>query len=148
MSTIDRALEIAVTAHSGAVDRSGKPYFLHPLRIMLKMPDDRSRIVAILHDVVEDNPEWTFERLSREGFPDEIIEALDCLTWRKASGESYEDYVRRAASNKLARNVKTADLEDNMDIRRLNRITDKDLTRISRYHRAWTYLQTETEGSP
>ena len=148
MSTIDRALEIAVTAHPGAVDRSGKPYFLRPLRIMLKMPDDRSRIVAILHDVVEDNPEWTFERLSREGFPDEIIEALDCLTWRKASGESYEDYVRRAASNKLARNVKTADLEDNMDIRRLNRITDKDLTRISRYHRAWTYLQTETEGSP
>ncbi len=146
MSTIDRALEIAVSAHSGAVDRSGKPYFLHPLRIMLKMPDDRSRIVAILHDVVEDNPEWTFERLSREGFTSDIIEALDCLTWRKAQGETYDEYVLRAASNPLARSVKTADLEDNMDIRRLSRITDKDLTRISRYHRAWTFLQTNEES--
>lgn len=141
MSTLNKALEIASSAHAGAIDKMGKPYFLHPLRVMMQMPDDLHRIVAVLHDVIEDCPEWSYDRLRQEGFQEDIIVALDCLTWRKAEGETYDDYVNRAASNPIARCVKFADLEDNMDLRRLNQLTEKEINRISRYHRAYRFLQ-------
>ena len=55
MSMLDRAIEIAVQAHSGQLDKGGAPYILHPLRVMLRMATEEERIVAVLHDVVEDS---------------------------------------------------------------------------------------------
>ena len=68
MSTLQRAIEIAVAAHKGQIDKAGSPYVLHPLRIMLKLRSDDERIVGVLHDVVEDCEGWSFERLAEEGF--------------------------------------------------------------------------------
>ena len=94
MSTLERAVVIAAEAHAGQVDKAGAPYILHPLRLMLQMEKTEDRIVAVLHDVVEDT-DWTLERLRKEGFPQVIIDAIDSVTWRKY--EDYEDFILRAA---------------------------------------------------
>ncbi len=137
MEALEKALAIAVAAHKGQKDRYGAPYILHPLRVMARVEDPQVKTVAILHDVVEDT-EWTFEQLKREGFSAEILKALDCVT--KREGEAYKDFVRRSASNPLARCVKLADLEDNMDVRRLPEITEKDRERLAKYLKAWAAL--------
>ena len=82
--------------------------------VMLRMSSIDERIVAVLRDVCEDCPGWTFERLRKEGFPDHIIEALQSVT--KRNGEGYEDFVRRAAANPIGRHVKRADIKDNMGL--------------------------------
>jgi (p)ppGpp synthase/HD superfamily hydrolase len=134
---LERAIGIAVEAHRGQKDKSGAPYILHPLRVMARVETETEKTVAILHDVVEDT-KWTFADLRREGFPEDVLAALDCVT--KREGEPYEDFVKRSASNPLARQVKLADLEDNMDIRRLPEITDQDKERLVKYHQAWKSL--------
>lgn len=135
---LEKAIAIAVGAHHGQRDRNGVPYVLHPLRVMARVDTDTEKIIAILHDVVEDT-DWTFEQLAKEGFPNEIIEPLKCVT--KKEGEQYEDFVKRSASNELARRVKLADLEDNMDARRLSDLTEKDVERLKKYVRAWRFLK-------
>src|SRR5436305_1493029 len=113
MSLLENAIRIAVEAHRGQKDRAGKPYILHPLRVMHSVETDDERIVAVLHDVVEDTY-WTLERLAQEGFPPHVLNALDCVTRRE--GEEYSDFVERTATNAIAIRVKLADLKDNSDI--------------------------------
>jgi (p)ppGpp synthase/HD superfamily hydrolase len=137
MSLLEKAIGIAVEAHRGQKDKAGAPYILHPLRMMGRMETAQEKIVAVLHDVVEDTT-WTLDRLQREGFPDEILRALDGVTKRAA--ESYEEFVERSRSNPIAWRVKVADLEDNMDLRRLETLTNKDFARLRKYHRAWKQL--------
>jgi GTP diphosphokinase / guanosine-3',5'-bis(diphosphate) 3'-diphosphatase len=112
VGALDRAIQIAVEAHRGQLDKQGEPYILHPLRVMVQVVEDNERIAAALHDVVEDS-EWTLDDLRREGFEEAVIEAVDALTRRE--GEAYLDYVDRAGANKIARMVKLADLRDNGD---------------------------------
>jgi (p)ppGpp synthase/HD superfamily hydrolase len=140
MANLERAIAIAVEAHAEQKDKSGVAYILHPLRVMARVNSDTEKIVAILHDVVEDT-DWTFEDLRQEGFSEEVIAALDCVT--KREGETYEDFVKRSAVNTTARRVKIADLEDNMDIRRNESLTPKDLERYNKYLRAWRFLNSQ-----
>ena len=137
MSLLEAAIRIAVEAHAGQKDKNGQPYILHPLRVMARVQADEERIVAILHDVLEDTP-WTRAQLEARGFPALILDALDCVT--KRDGENYRDFVARSASNPIALRVKLADLEDNMDLRRLPKITPKDQERLSRYLAAYQWL--------
>ena len=138
MSLLEKAISIAVEAHRGQQDKTGAPYILHPLSVMGRVEGETEKIVAVLHDVVEDTA-WTLVKLKGEGFPDEILTALDCVT--KREGESYEDFVKRAASNPVARRVKLADLEDNMDIRRMKTVEQKDFERLAKYLAAWRCLK-------
>lgn len=133
MATLERALVIAAEAHQGTLDKGGAPYILHPLRLMQQMTTPDEQIVALLHDVVEDSP-WTLDALRAEGFSEEIVSAIDGLTRRE--GETYDDFIARGVSNPVARRVKLADIEDNMDLRRLGDIGEKDLERLQRYQRA------------
>lgn len=135
---IEDALELALKAHRGQVDKAGMPYILHPLRLMLKMTTDEARIVALLHDIVEDSP-YTLDDLRQMGYADTILEAVDCLT--KRADEDYMVAMQRVRHNPVARQVKLADLEDNMDIRRLSTLTEKDAERLRRYRAAWAFLQ-------
>jgi (p)ppGpp synthase/HD superfamily hydrolase len=137
LALLEKAISIAVEAHRGQRDRYGAPYILHPLRVMARVETNTQKIVAILHDVVEDT-DWTFDALRAEGFSEEILNALNGLT--KREGEPYEDLVSRSAANTLARRVKLADLEDNMDVRRLNAVTPDDTERLAKYLRAWKRL--------
>ncbi|MGL4650268.1 MAG: HD domain-containing protein, partial [Caldilineaceae bacterium] len=129
MSSVERAVAIAIEAHAGQLDKSGKAYIAHPLRVMAAFAHEPGaegealRMVAVLHDVVEDAPAWPLERLRGEGFLPEIIDAVDHLTRRES--ESYEAFVDRALAHPLARRVKLADLRDNMDLTRLLDIDEK-----------------------
>jgi (p)ppGpp synthase/HD superfamily hydrolase len=128
-----RAVAIAATAHLGQVDKSGSAYILHPLRLMLRAATPEEQMIAVLHDVVEDSP-WTLQQLADEGFPPTVVGALDRLTRRK--GESYEEFIGRILEDPLASRVKLLDVEDNMNLARLPRITPADLERVERYHKA------------
>src|SRR4026209_2917785 len=88
MSLLEKAISIAVEAHRGQKDKFDRPYILHPLGVMGRVDTEPEKIVAVLHDVVEDT-KVTFEDLKREGFPDDLLNALDCVT--KREGEAYED---------------------------------------------------------
>jgi (p)ppGpp synthase/HD superfamily hydrolase len=134
MSNLERAIAIAAEAHAGQQDKSGAPYVLHPLRMMLRLTSNDERIVAVLHDVCEDCPGWTFERLRAEGFSEQVLTALNSVT--KREGETYEDFVRRAADNPIGRTVKLADLQDNCDLSRINTPSERDFERIERYKKA------------
>jgi (p)ppGpp synthase/HD superfamily hydrolase len=137
MSTLERAIEIAATAHAGQQDKAGAPYILHPLRVMLAQKQPAQRIAAILHDVVEDTP-WTLEQLRAEGFSDDVLSAVDALT--KREGEDYFAFVDRAGRDPVARAVKIADIRDNMDVSRIAGVTDRDRERLEKYRQALTRL--------
>lgn len=138
MSSLEEAIKIAVTAHAGQKDKVGQPYILHPLRLMCRMETDEERMAAVLHDVVEDTP-ITFEDLKAAGIPAAVLAALERLT--KIEGESYEAFIERVIPDRIACRVKVADLEDNMDVRRLPEVTEKDRARLDRYARAWHRLK-------
>ena len=138
MSTLDRAIEIATQAHKGQFDKSGKEYIGHPLRVMEMGMTEQEKIVGVLHDVVEDS-DWTFEALEAEGFSPEIISALRCVT-KTSENENYDDFIERVKKNPLATAVKINDLTDNMDIRRLPYLSDKDVKRLKKYLKAYKRL--------
>jgi len=137
ISSLEKAISIAAQAHEGQSDKAGAPYILHPLRVMMKMSTEAERITAVLHDVIEDT-DWTIERLRREGFRAEILDALDCLT--KQDGEEYGKFIERVKLNPLAVKVKMADLEDNLDVARLKNVTEADTKRLEKYKQALLML--------
>ena len=141
MSTLEKAIEIATEAHRGQFDKAGNDYIGHPLRVMAAGKSTEEKIVGVLHDVVEDT-NWSFERLAAEGFSVEIIEALRCVT-KLSENESYDKFITRVKENPLAVAVKLNDLTDNMDIRRLPYISDKDVKRLKKYLRAYKQLTGE-----
>jgi (p)ppGpp synthase/HD superfamily hydrolase len=140
MATIEKALQIAARAHEGQLDKHGQPYILHPLRIMSAVEGDEARIVAILHDVIEDSS-VTADDLRKEGFGEAVLEALDRLTHR--TDERYADYVIRCKGHEMARRVKLADLEDNSRLSRTILRPDRiepDIERVRKYLLAYKFL--------
>jgi (p)ppGpp synthase/HD superfamily hydrolase len=146
--TLDEAIRVAVDAHAGQLDKAGKSYILHPLRVMMTVESpslDSARKVAVLHDVVEDS-KWTLESLDAKfGLTTEEQAALQLLT--HGEHEDYDAYVERLASHSLARAVKIADLRDNLDVTRLEQVTEKDAKRISKYLRSLRRLMRFEEKS-
>lgn len=139
MADIEEAIRIASEVHAGQVDKGGEAYILHPLRVMMQMSTDQERVVAMLHDAVEDS-DW-FDLLEVEVyFGTRIAAAVDALTKRK--DESYDAYLERVKADDLATKVKLADLKDNSDLSRLGRgPTDEDRRRLDKYLRARAILQ-------
>lgn len=136
---LEKAIEIALNAHAGQTDKAGELYILHPLRLMLKMKTETEKIIAVLHDVIEDS-NLTFEDLEKEGFSKEIIESLEYLTKREE--EDYLNFINRISSNKTASLIKLADIEDNMNINRIANPIEKDYERIEeKYKPALKILQ-------
>lgn len=135
---LSRAIQIAVKAHARQEDKAGEPYILHPLRLMLKMKTMPERLVAVLHDIVEDSA-WSLDSLRSDGFPEAIVKAVDCLTRRDE--ESYEAFIERLSANPLARVVKIADLEDNMNLDRITNPSEKDVARCEKYREALRFLR-------
>ena len=131
------ASKIAYRAHDGQTDKAGVPYIFHPIHIAEQMDSEESCIVALLHDVVEDS-NITLEILSKY-FNDNIIEALRVLT--KEEIDDYTMYIKRVKTNKLATKIKLKDLEHNMDLTRLDEITDEDKNRAKKYMDAIRYLK-------
>ena len=149
---LERAIEIAVNVHRGQRDKAGAPYILHPLRVMAACSSIDAKIVGVLHDVVEDGEGWTADRLRAEGFGPDVLAGLDAVTKRPEEGsgrnltdsandERYFAFCRRAAQDPIGREVKRADLVDNMDVTRLPRVTEHDQKRLERYRVAMELLE-------
>lgn len=136
MTALAEAITIAATAHDGQTDKAGQPYILHCLRVMLEMENDADRIVAVLHDVVEDSRDWQMTDLF--GFGPGAIEALDALTRRE--GEDYFEYIDRLKLVPQAVRVKLADLRDNLDPARIANPTAADIARSRKYRKARAIL--------
>lgn len=138
MTTLEKAISLASQYHAGQVDKGGNPYILHPLRVMLNVNTMTEKIVAVLHDIIEDT-EMTADELRNHGFSDAIIQAVLALT--KLPNETRVDAAYRAAKNPIARVVKLADVSDNMDISRLKEIGEKDRIRLAEYAQVKSILE-------
>lgn len=125
--------------HAGQVDKGGEPYIFHLFAVegLLLEEDFEIRIIALLHDIVEDT-EVTMENLQEWGYPSRVLEAVYALT--KKEGQSQEEYLANILLNFDAVKVKIADLKHNMDLTRLSSITDKDLERVKKYHNMYNIL--------
>ncbi|MBS0027898.1 phosphohydrolase [Chitinophaga sp. 22321] len=128
---LSRAIEIATAAHKDQVDKYGQPYIGHVFRVMQMGRTEEEKIVGVLHDVVEDT-DWTFEALEKEGLPSHLLAALYCVT-KLDQDEDYQHFVERTLQNRLACIVKLNDLTDNMDIRRMTNVQEKDIARLNKY---------------
>jgi GTP diphosphokinase / guanosine-3',5'-bis(diphosphate) 3'-diphosphatase len=137
MSTLERAIAIAAQAHAGQFDKAGKPYILHPMRVLLRVEGTSEQIAAVLHDVVEDSS-VTLEHLAAEGFKAEVLAAVEALT--KKPGESRIQAAARAAANPIARAVKLADNAENSDLSRIPNPTQRDFERLEEYRQVRAIL--------
>ena len=133
-----KALKLCFEAHKEQTDKSGMPYVFHPFHLAEQMKDEATTVVALLHDVVEDTA-TTFEDLEKQGFSDEIINALKLLTHDK--GVLYMDYVAEIKTNRIATVVKLADLRHNSDLTRLSVVDEKALKRKEKYEKVIKLLE-------
>lgn len=139
-SLYKKAVWIAQEAHKGQTDKGGNPYIEHPLYVASQVDTTELKIVAVLHDALEDS-DVTAEDLRREGFPEHVVEAITVLTHEDGNEEAYLDYIRRVSGNAMAAAVKRADLLHNMDISRIPNPTEKDKKRRAKYERAYQLLE-------
>lgn len=137
---LDKMILLATHAHHGQLDKGGRPYILHPLRVMsfLKTDDEELQCIALGHDVVEDT-NITYQDLRDAGMSERVVDGIKALT--KVPGYSYGDYKEQVFASKDAMMVKLCDLRHNTDIRRLKGVTTKDLDRIEKYHRFYVEIQ-------
>lgn len=129
---IKKAINLAFNAHEGQTDKGGMPYIMHPFYIASKLKEEDEIITALLHDTMEDS-KLTKEDLLNEGFSNNIIEAVDTLTRKQ---NDYFDYINKIKENDLARKIKLLDLKHNMDLTRIERITNEDIKRNKKYKKA------------
>lgn len=138
----NKAMKLCWEAHMGQTDKSGLPYVFHPFHVAEQMKDEYTTAAALLHDTLEDT--WvTPDYLRREGYPEEVVEALILLT--HDDKEPYLDYVRRIKENPIARAVKRADLAHNSDLSRLKAAGVRDMEkaekRAAKYRKAIEILE-------
>ncbi len=141
MSSLQLAIEIAKEAHYGYTDKGGNDYFLHPERVMNNLKSTVEKIVGVLHDVIEDNKNFTFEYLRKKGFGDDVLVPLDNVTRRE--GETYDEFLYRVKQHPVSIAVKIEDILDNCDLTRIPNITKQDRRRVKRYQRALEILTTD-----
>jgi len=132
VSTLEKAIRIAAEAHAGQLDKAGKPYVLHCVRVMIRGSTIEENIVGVLHDVVEDTG-------CQAGFSEDVVQAVAALT--RQPEMTYEEFISQVTRNPIARRVKLFDLEDNMDLSRLDNPTDEDLLRREKYQAAYRFLK-------
>ena len=138
MATLERAIALAATYHAGQQQRNGQPYILHPLHVMQHVPGMSAKMVAVLHDAIEDT-DLTLAMLKREGFADEILHAVDLLT--RKDGQPYDQYLAGLVGNTLALKVKIEDVRHNLDSTRIDKLSDHDVVNLRKYHAALKWLE-------
>jgi (p)ppGpp synthase/HD superfamily hydrolase len=140
------ALNIIETAFAGKKDKAGKPYIEHLLRVADSSKNylldadyyEQLEVIALLHDLLEDCPEWTKQHLNAVFKDALIIDAVDRLT--KKDNLDYDQYIHNISNNRYAKAVKLADLKDNMDLSRLSELNEKDIERVVKYHKSYVRL--------
>lgn len=132
-----KAMKLAYEVHNGQLDKGGVPYIFHPIAVAGAMETESETIVALLHDAIEDG--WiTRDYLIAAGFSEDVVTAIVMMT--KQENEEYSHYIERVKLNEIARKVKIADLKHNMDLSRLNVVTDRVKQRMEKYKNALVVL--------
>lgn len=141
---LSKALHLATNAHDGQFDKGGKPYILHPLRVMsfLKVDDEELQCIALLHDVIEDT-DTNYIDLVEAGMTLRVCAGITALT--KQRGYTYDQYKAQVFANRDAMMVKMADLRHNTDVRRLKGVTQKDIERMAKYHQFYLELKQQLD---
>lgn len=134
---IVKAFCVAYKAHKGQKDKGGRAYIFHPVTVAFHVKGHKQKVVALLHDVIEDT-NVTYANLIDCGFSDDVVQAVKAIT--KIDGEPYENYLSRVCQNEIAKDVKLADLRHNCDLSRLKTVTDRDKERVTKYKKAIAYL--------
>lgn len=134
---IEKAFNIALKAHEGQIDKGRFPYIFHPVWVALHCETEKQKVVALLHDTIEDSI-YSINDLRRDGFSDEVIDAVEAIT--RFPDEEYMTYIKRCAKNKIAKKVKILDLTHNMDLSRIQNPCIKDKERVEKYAIAKNYL--------
>lgn len=138
---LNKAIKIAQKAHKGQTDKFGTSYINHVINVMNSGKTYDEKMVGVLHDVIEDCPEVTLEVLLAEGFPHDIVFAIECLS-KTNEDQDYMEFIRQTEKSPLAVSVKMNDLQDNMDLKRFNQpLTERDLKRLNKYLTAYLYLK-------
>ena len=141
--TLEDAIILAVEAHRGRRDMLGRPYILHPLRLMSRLSTPAEQMVALLHDVIADS-DMTIDDFRARRYDPEVVESLDRLARR--DDEEFDAFIERVAQDTVARQVKIADLADNLDLRNWPKIGERE--RLERYRRGWeTLIRADRGGS-
>ena len=130
--------KVATEAHAGQVDKGGNPYILHPKAVASGLSAIEYKVVALLHDVLEDI-NITAQDLQKMGFTNRIVNSVSILT--KKPNEAYTDYLRRIKSDSVAWHVKIADLQHNLDITRIPNPSPEDYERLNKYKDALFFLE-------
>lgn len=137
---LDKMLLITTNAHHGQLDKGGRPYILHPLRVMsfLKTDDEELQCIALGHDVIEDTS-VTYAELREQGISERVIQGIRAMT--KQPGQTLQEYKEQVFASRDAMQVKLCDLRHNSDIRRLKGVTEKDIARMAKYHQFYMEIQ-------
>lgn len=135
---IQRALIDIMHFHKGQKDKAGQDYILHPIYVALQQENDEAKVIALLHDVLEDTC-CTKEYLV-VAYGKKIADSVEILT--KKSDETYFDYIERikTSNNRNCIAVKLADLEHNLRFDRIKTPTEQDYSRLIRYTKAQMIL--------
>lgn len=140
-----KAVNMMLDRHHGQKDKAGHDYYFHPLRVSFKCDEINEKIVALLHDTVEDTG-LTLPDLVKAGFDHmAIINGIIAVTRRP--DETYAHFIERAYMDDIGRKVKIHDLEDNMDITRLTDLKEKDWHRLNKYLHSWRFLNNLEEDT-
>lgn len=132
-----KAMKLCFEAHKNQTDKSGLPYVFHPFHVAEQMHDEKTTIVALLHDVIEDTS-YTLQDLRAMGFNQEVLDAIALMT--HDNNVPYMEYVAKIRENPIARTVKLADLRHNSDLTRMDEITETELKRVEKYKAAMQLL--------
>lgn len=135
-----KMIHLAVNGHAGQFDKSGRPYILHPLKVMdiLASDDEELQCIAVGHDLIEDT-KTTFAELLEAGMSERIIDGIRRLT--KMPGQTYEEYQAGVFASRDAMLVKAADLTHNMDMKRLKGVRPQDIERAGKYIKFYYEIQ-------
>ena len=145
MANLDEALVLVATHFRGITDKSGEPYVLHCIRAMMSVDSMDAKLIAVMHDLVEDTP-MTLDELREHGFSDAVLTGVKLVTHEDSV--SYEDYIVRLKANPLAREVKLADLKDNTSLSRTLYREDsnsRDAIRIQKYVLSYQFLTDQVD---
>lgn len=134
------AIDLAKSGFENKTDRGGNPYFGHLQRVAESVSDYGYIVMsaAYLHDAIEDGV-FSEEILIKNGFSQRVVDLVKILTHNEF--ESYQEYIFRVSKDKEAIIIKLADLKDNMDITRLNKLTEADIDRLKKYHKSYKFLE-------
>jgi (p)ppGpp synthase/HD superfamily hydrolase len=152
MPTVDETIAFIKKAHEGQTDKSGKPYWLHPVAVMHRLGENASeqeKLTALLHDVIEDT-DYTAEQLLAMGYKKAVVTAVQMLSREKGPNRpTYIEWIRSiaASGNEIVIKVKIADNEENSDPARVAQLPPEERDIVKRYARSLEILRATPTGA-